>query len=48
VINFNANKQLSLTNDEMYKNEIREMINVNNKKISEIDEMIKKQDMIVV
>jgi hypothetical protein len=44
TINFNANKQITLTNDELYKNDLREMINKNIDKISQIDEMIKKQE----
>lgn len=41
IINFNCNVQLSLTNDELYKNSLREIIQVNIQKLNDIESMIK-------
>lgn len=41
VINFNCNKQITLTTDELYKNDLNQMINANISKITQVDEMIK-------
>lgn len=48
TVNFNANKLITLTNDELYKNDLREIIAKNESKISDIDGMIKKQEMGII
>lgn len=48
VINYNCNKQIVQTNDEMYKNDLNQMINVNIQKNSQIDEMIKNQSVGII
>ena len=48
VINFNCNKQITLTTDELYKNDLREIINKNIDKLAQIDEMIRKQEIWII
>ena len=48
TINFNSQKQITLTTDELYKNDLREIINKNVDKMSQIDIMIKTQQMWIV
>lgn len=45
VINYNCNVQLPLSTDEMYRNDLNQMIQVNIQKLTQIDEMIKKNEM---
>jgi hypothetical protein len=45
VINYNCNVQLPLTTDEMYKNDLNQMIQVNIQKLTQIDEMVKKNEI---
>ena len=48
VMNFNANKQIALTTDELYKNDLREIINKNIDKQVQIDQMISKWDIWII
>lgn len=45
VINYNCNVQLPLSTDELYKNDLNQMIQVNIQKLTQVDEMIKKNEM---
>lgn len=48
TINYNCNKQITLTNDTLYQNDLREMINKNDSKIKDIDEMIKRWESWII
>jgi len=48
VINYNANKQIVLTTDELYKNDLREIIYKNIDKVAQIDQMIKKWETWII
>lgn len=48
VINYNCNKQIALTTDELYKNDLRETVNKNIEKQSQIDQMIKKWEIGII
>ena len=48
TINFNSQKQITLTTDELYKNDLREIINKNVDKLSQIDIMIKTQQLGII
>ena len=48
IINYNCNVQLPLSTDEMYKNDLNQMIQANIQKLWQIDEMIKKNQMWII